>query len=172
MKALLAVLAVLVVLGAGFLLYSSPTAPPAEMTEAEIAQIEAEVMEHADAWLGVFRGEIDCDAGLDLLHPDRLAMPYQGELLNRAEWHEMCSIRTANVAGVSMSWTKKEVRVLAPDAAVFIGSYSSTWEYRDDSPARHVPISSQIGVAERTPDGWVYTAYSYSDGPSEVVEEG
>ena len=43
MKGLITAAAVLVVLGIGFLLYSSPTAAP-ELTEAEIAQIEAEVL--------------------------------------------------------------------------------------------------------------------------------
>jgi hypothetical protein len=42
MKALITVAALLVVLGLGFFLYSTPTASP-EMTEAEIVQIEAEV---------------------------------------------------------------------------------------------------------------------------------
>ena len=171
MKGLITVVAVLVVVGLAFFLYRSPSAPTG-MNNLEIYQIETEVLEHADAWLDVFQGEIDCDAGLDLLHPDRLAMLHEGWLFNRAKWHEMCSIRTANVASVSMNWRTKEVRVLTPDAAVFVGSYSSTWEFRDGSPARHVPVSSLIGVAERTPDGWVYTAYSYSDSRLRPVEEG
>jgi ketosteroid isomerase-like protein len=44
MKGLITVLAVLVVVGLAFFLYRAPTAPP-EMTEAEIAQHEAEVIQ-------------------------------------------------------------------------------------------------------------------------------
>jgi ketosteroid isomerase-like protein len=52
MKALVTGLALLVVLGLAFLLYRSPTAPPM-MTEAEIAQHEAEVMQAIDGqWAG------------------------------------------------------------------------------------------------------------------------
>jgi hypothetical protein len=169
MKGAITVLAALVVLGLGFFLYSSPTAPP-EMTEADIAQIEAGVMEAADGWLDAWRSEVDCDSNLPLLHPDRLAMPYQGRILDREGWHEMCLIRSANVASATFDWTTREVRVLSPDAAVFIGSYSATWEYRDGSPEVRVPSSSVGGVMERTPDGWVWTLYSWSPGPSEDVE--
>jgi len=151
------------------LLVAACQAPPAEMTETEVAQIEAEVMELADTWLDTWRVEVNCDVGLPLLHPDWLAMPYEGEIINRDEWHEMCLMRTANVASATFDWTNREVRVLAPDAAVFIGSYSATWEYLDGSPAVHVPISSQGGVAERTPDGWVWTFYSWSPGQGEEV---
>ena len=168
MKALITAAAVLVVLGLGFFLYSSPTAPP-EMTEAEVAQIEAEVMEFVDAFLDAWRVEVNCDSNLPLFHPDRLVMPYEGEIINRDEWHEMCLMRSANVASATFIWTSREVRVLAPDAAVFIGSYSATWEYRDGSPTGHVPTSSVGGVAERTPDGWVWTFYSWSPGPGEEV---
>lgn len=170
MKGLIAVLAVFVVLGFAFLRYRSPTAPPPEMTEAERAQIEAEVMEFADRWLDAWRVEVNCDANLPLMHPERLAMPYEGEIINRDEWYGMCLMRSASVASATFGWTSREVRVLAPDAAVFIGSYSSTWGYRGDSPAVHVPSSSIGGVVERTPDGWVWTFYSWSQGPGEEVE--
>jgi len=169
MKALITLLALIVVLGVAFVLYRSPPAEP-EMTEAEIAQIEAEVMEFADTFLDAWRVEVHCDANLPLFHPDRLAMPYQGEIINREGWHEMCLMRSANVASATFNWISREVRVLDPDAAVFIGSYSSTWEYRDGSPTGHVPTSSVGGVAERTPEGWVWTFYSWSPGPGEEVE--
>ena len=169
MKALITLLALIVVLGLAFVLYRSP--PPApEMTEAENAQYEAEVMELADRWMDAWRGGADCDSNLPLLHPDRLAMPYEGEIINRDGWHDMCLMQSANVASATFDWTNREVRVLAPDAAVFIGSYSATWEYRDGSPASHVPTSSMGGVAERTPDGWVWTFYSWSPGTGEEVE--
>ena len=169
MKTTAAVVVAIIAVLALLYVATAPTAPP-EMTEAEIAQIQAEVTEFADGWLDAWRVEVNCDSNLPMLHPDRLAMPYQGEIINRDEWHEMCLMQSANVASATFDWTSREVRVLAPDAAVFIGSYSSTWEYRDDSPTSHVPTSSVGGVAERTPDGWVWTFYSWSPGPGEEVE--
>ena len=52
MKAVVAVVAALVALGVLFYVYTSPTPPP-EMTEAEVAQIEAEAKQAiADQWDG------------------------------------------------------------------------------------------------------------------------
>lgn len=48
MRALIAGLGLLVVLAVGFILYSSPTAPP-EMTEAQVAAIEEAVLAQANA---------------------------------------------------------------------------------------------------------------------------
>jgi hypothetical protein len=169
MKGLITLIAVVVVVGLAFFLYRTPTAPP-EMTEAEKAQIEADVMEFADSWLDAWRVEVNCDSNLPLMDPDRMAMPYDGKIINRDGWHEMCLMRSANVASATFNWINREVRVMTPDAAVFIGSYSSTWEYRDGSPAVHVPSSSTGGVVERTPDGWAWTFYSWSPGPGEEVE--
>jgi len=49
MKGLIPVLALLVVLGLGFFLYRSPTAPPAEMTDAEVAEYEDQLIEEMKA---------------------------------------------------------------------------------------------------------------------------
>ena len=87
MKGLITALAVLVVLGVGFLLFSSPTAPP-EMTEAEIAQLEAEVMQAIDEqWVGyrdaILRG--DAEGALSYWTEDmRLLGP--GMNLSRSEF--------------------------------------------------------------------------------------
>jgi len=61
MKALIAGIALLVVVGIGFLLYSSPTAPPAEMTDADRAQIEAEVEQIV---LGLYDSVAQGDVGV------------------------------------------------------------------------------------------------------------
>ena len=54
MKGLIAGLALLVVLGAAFFLYRSPAGPPPEMTEAEMAQMEAEAVQEIEAMLDTF----------------------------------------------------------------------------------------------------------------------
>ena len=173
MKGLIAGLAALLVLGVGFFLYSSPTAPSAEMTEAEIAQIEAEVVQFADAYTDVWRGN-DCEGSRDLLHPTRWVRIYDGKP-NRDidEWMRRCEITLANRASFSSEgWIDTEVRVLSPDAAVFIGTNSYTMTYRDDTPARHYPSNTTIMNLERTPDGWRLTSYQNATSGYEVVEEG
>ena len=65
MKGLIAGLAVLLVIGVGVFLYSSPTAPSAEMTEAErvaiVAEVEAYLAEYEEAWEA-----LDLDRALSL----------------------------------------------------------------------------------------------------------
>jgi ketosteroid isomerase-like protein len=64
MKGLIAVLGLLVVLGVAFFLYGSPAGPPAEMTEAEMAQAEAEAAQAiSDRWAeyrdALMSGDVD-----------------------------------------------------------------------------------------------------------------
>ena len=56
MKGLVAGLVALVAIGVLFFFYAFPTAPPAEMTEAEIAQLEAEVAQDQAGGPGVRTG--------------------------------------------------------------------------------------------------------------------
>ena len=58
MRALIAVLALVLVVVLGFLLYRSPAGPPAEMTEAEIAQIEAEVRQELESRTESYRDAV------------------------------------------------------------------------------------------------------------------
>ncbi len=151
------------------LVFACQAPPPAEMTEAEIAQIEAEVMQFSEAWMDVW-AKNDCEAGAVFLHPDNLSFLWSGQALNRAEWLEACIPIVANRESFSGSWTETSVQVLSRDAAVFVGTYSSTFSYVDDTPARHYPSSSQMGLVERTATGWVFTTIAGDSGSFEVVE--
>ena len=95
-----------------------------------------------------------------------------GSRVGRDEWLDYCSQTTTNRASVSGSWTDTEVRVLSPDAAVFVGSYDSTMGYVDGTPTRHWPTANQVFLAERTANGWGISFFTNLTGPSEVVEEG
>ena len=171
MKGLIAGLAVFVVLGFAFLRYRSPTSP-AEMTEAERAQIEAGVMEWAEAWFDVWRGN-DCELSRPLIHPTRSVFVFQGKPTRSIDdWMNYCGRSLENRASWSGSWTDIEIRVLSADAAEFVGTYSATITYRNDTPTRHYPISTQITNLERTATGWGMTHYWYQTGPPEAVEEG
>lgn len=172
MKGLITLLAVLVVLGLGFFLYSTPTATT-EMTPGEIAQIEAEVTEWAESWLDGW--EVDtrtgCEANLALIHTDHVVFLTGGEPRRKADWFEYCLSTNAGITGFSGEWIEKEVRVLSPDAAVFLGKYDGTFEEEGGRKLRY-PGAVQLILVERIADGWGLTLAEWSNGPSEVVEEG
>lgn len=171
MKGLITGLALLVVLGIGFLLYSSPNAPP-EMTEAESAQIEAEVMQWAEAWMEIWRAN-DCELSRNAWHPTRIAQPRAGRTgVSVDEWIRQCTDQITNRASFSGEWTETEVRVISRDVALFMGSYNATYGYRDETPDRHYPTAAQVMLLERTETGWGLTFFVNSNGPYEGVEGG
>ncbi len=172
MKGLITAAAVLVVIFFGFLLYSSPAGSPG-MTEAEIAQIEAQVLETAQAWMDVWEDmDTDCERGAEFWHPEHMVYFSSGEPTTPSSWLEVCNRLTQNRAGFSGEWTDTEVRVLSQDAAVFVGRQTGTFEYLDGSPTRHYPTGAQVILFERTATGWGITTFSNFNGPSEVVGEG
>jgi hypothetical protein len=149
------------------------TAPP-EMTEAEIAQLEAEVLEWADAWMAA--GEIPtpedrCGAWRNLAHPDQVVRLRGGEPQGRAAWFDYCMGIQVNWQTFTGEWTETDVRVLSPDAVVFIGRSSGTWVHADGRVIRY-PAGVQRLLLERAADGWGFTMHDNSNGPSEVVEGG
>ena len=64
-------------------------APSPEMTEADIAQIEAEVTELAEAWVNAWNDvETDCETAIDHWHPDHMLYFSGGNRVDRAGWPE------------------------------------------------------------------------------------
>jgi len=163
----LAALAVLLLLAA------CQTAPP-EMTEAEIAQIEAEVTEWAetllDGW-GPGTTEERCAALQALAHPDHVVWLRGGEPRGPDAFFEYCMANQANWVSYTGEWTDTDVRVLSPDAVIFIGRTSGTWVHTDGRVTRY-PAGVIRYLVERTADGWGFTMTDFSNGPSEVVEQG
>lgn len=146
------------------------TAPP-EMTEAETSQIEAEVMQLADGWIEAWKDmDTDCENAEALLHPDYWVRIPAGEVRDVSEFPDYCASSTATRAGYSGDWTDKKVRVISPDAAVFIGTYSPTFSYNDGRPPRHYLNSVQRLLVERTETGWGISWMSFSNGPYEDLE--
>ena len=144
--------------------------PPPEMTEAEIAQIEAEVMEFAEAWLNVWE-QNDCEAGAVFLHPTQSSFLWEGKALSRAEWLEICTPFTENRESFTGHWNEVTVRVLTSDAAVFVGTYTDTIRFVSGT-LRTWADNSQTGLVERTPEGWVFTTLASTSGSYEDIEGG
>jgi hypothetical protein len=144
------------------------------MTEAEIAQIEAEVMEWAETWMEGWNAGTPadrCEATLALIHPDHVVFLSGGAPQRKADWLDWCLEATHTWLSFSGSWTEKDVRVLSPDATVFLGAFDGTWEHVSGRIERH-PTGAQLLLVERTVDGWSATSFENSNGPAEVADQG
>jgi hypothetical protein len=105
MKGFVTVLAILVVVGLAFFLYRTPAAPP-EMTEAETAAIQADVLVAAEAWMDSWKDvETDCETAVDSWHPEHMAFYSGGIRVDRAGWTDYCNRTTAIRASWDGSWT-------------------------------------------------------------------
>jgi len=170
MKALITVLAVFVVLGLGFLLYRTPTAPP-EMSEAERAQIEAEVTEAANGFLDSFR-TMDAEVVGEWFHPTETSFVWGGTINDRAGMIEHLRSFMENFESWDGAWVETQVQALNPDAAMFQGEFGSTIHYANGQVLRWPGNANFTMLMERTPEGWKVTVGDTDNGPSEVVEEG
>ena len=136
------------------------------MTDEEVAKIEAEVMEWADAYMEAWTGDGDtgCENSVANIHPDHVVTLNGGKGLKQPEWLDYCKGVNANIAHFRGSWTDKNVRVLSSDAVVFFGRYESTWQRPDGEPF-HRPANAQLFLLERTSTGWGMTLLENSNGP-------
>lgn len=159
-----AALAALIVLGAFIFV-------PDKTTGFDPQEIEAEVLALADTWMDAWKDmDTDCETVVGLLHPDHWMMLVSGEAQDISEYPDYCARSTENRAGFSGDWMEKKVRVISPDAAVFVGTYFGTISYKDNRPSRHYRQSIQRLLVERTPDGWGVSWMSFANGPSEEGE--
>lgn len=149
------------------------TAPP-EMTEVELAQIEAEVMAWAEGWMDGWNTgtpEDRCAAAQALVHPDHVVYLTGGAPWKKADYFDYCMGVQQNWKSHEGAWTETDVRVLSPDAAVFLGRTETTWVRADDTIFVY-PAGAQLILLERTADGWGVTLLEWSNGPRERTEEG
>ena len=147
--------------------------PPPEMTEAEKAQIQTEVLQAAEAWIDSWKDmETDCETITGMMHPDHMALLLGGNVASRDQWLDYCNRTTTNRAGWEGGWTSTEVRPLSADAAVFVGNYTGTYQWLDGSSDSHYANAAQVILFERTATGWGVTFFLNNNGPVERIEEG
>ena len=170
MKAFLAVLALLVVVLLGIRLYSTPSAPT-EMTEAEIAQIEAEVTEAATDFLDSFR-TMEAEVVGGWFHATETSFVWGGAILDQTGMVERLSSFMENFESWEGAWVETSVKVLNPDAAMFQGRYGSTIHYTDGRVLHWPENANFTMLVERTPEGWRATVGDMDNGAYQVVEEG
>ena len=134
MKGLIAGLGALVVIGLAFFFYSSPTAPPSsEITEAQIAEIEAEVLDWSDQWLEAGTN-LDSEGVAALLDQD------DGHFVSgaayRATWAEYLA-GSQEVYGSLKEWggewDARRVDILGPGVALLTGQATGPWTLADGS---------------------------------------
>jgi hypothetical protein len=154
------------------LLVSACQAPPADMTEAEMAQIQADVEQVAQDWIAGWGG--DCETSVGLFHPEYISQSRAGVFARSLdEQRENCELSRANRESVTARWTSTNVRVISPNAAVFTGNFEGTFRYNDGTPARFYAHSAQTALFERTESGWGLTfSRLTNDSPQRVSGEG
>jgi hypothetical protein len=153
---------------AGLVLLVGCQAPPAEMTEAEIAQIEAEVLEWADVWMAAWNAGPPpdrCEAALPLVHPQHVVRLSGGQPQTKADWLDYCVNFQENWPSHAAEWIDTDVRVISADAAILLGRYRADW-VRADETVFDYPAAAQRILVERTADGWGFTFLQNSNGPN------
>jgi len=151
------------------LLITACQTPSCEMTEAEIAQIQAEVEQVAEDWIANW-GRGDCEAAAGFFHPEYISQSRAGVFArSRDDQRENCELNTANRESTTASWTSSNVRVISASAAVFAGNFEGTFRYRDETPARHYAHSAQTILFERTDTGWGITFLSTTNDQAQPV---
>ena len=169
MKALITLLALIVVLGVAFVLYRSPPAEP-EMTEAEIAQIEAEVWAATDANFEGFR-QLDPALAMEVWHRD-VSWSWSSRPLNYDQLLQQTTDVLQSFSSYEGAFTPVAVRVLSPDAAVGQFTYECTITYPDGRVVHYPNNVTMTNLMERTPQGWKATLGSQTVGTPEITEAG
>ena len=172
MKGLIAGLGLLLVLGVGFFLYSSPTAPSAEMTEAEIAQIEADVGQVFDDLLNSFVTK-DPEGYVALFSPTGVSLAWGGTV--HKDLQSIQDRVTAWWEGAESwegSWVEKTVEVLRPDAAMFQGTYECTVHFSNGNVRNWPGTASWTALLRQEGDVWKITFADAEAATGVLIEEG
>jgi hypothetical protein len=139
------------------------------MTEAEIAQIEAEVRDAMEVALDGWR-ELNLEKAMSFFHPTATswALPETPRTYSEirgwtADWIENLESWEGNIVEMT-------VRVLSRDAAAFQAQYGCTITPKEGPIMHHPGNAVWTGIMERTDNGWKSTLGGLSFGPYEEIE--
>lgn len=166
LNALLVLIATIVVI----LVVARLPPPSPEMSEADIAEIQAEVLEVVEARFDALRN-LDIEEVIRTAHPDSLVWVTGGRIVNSAEYRDGMYAWAEGKESWRGGWLERSVQVLSSDLAVFFGTYVDTILY-SDGRRLHCPECAALFLFERTADGWKYTVGAGSAAPAQPVEEG
>jgi uncharacterized protein (TIGR02246 family) len=163
MKALAGVVAVALVVLVGAFVFV-----PKGMTDAEQAQVEAEVKAVMNAFYDGWR-EMDMEKVAGLAHPNELIYPYVGQVLDWSGYRDAILAWAEGKAAYKGGWTSTKVRVLSPDLAVFSGTSTDTLTYSDGRIFEY-PNNAMAFLLERTSDGWRFSMGGASNAARRAIE--
>jgi hypothetical protein len=152
-------------------LVPSCQAPPPEMTDAEKAQIEAELMEVTDALTEAWNAW-DIDASMSFLHPERTSFAWAGTVYDFDGLRERYSEVWAGADRQETAWTTRKVEVLSEDAVFFQGSFELRIFYSDGREVLYPGTCHWTGLYEPYNGEWKMTYGSYAYGGAQTVEGG
>ncbi len=146
-------------------------APPTEMTEAEIAQIEAEVMATSDRLIDSWNA-YDAEAFFGVYHPEKVSFAWGARVWKDHEalsdgWREVWSSGDS----ISVSWVERTVQVLDDEAAIFQGSTDLTVYYKNGRIMHYPGTAHWTGLFEPAADGWKMTVSSYTFGGAQRLDQ-
>jgi ketosteroid isomerase-like protein len=145
------------------------TAPP-EMTEAEKAQIQTEVLQAAEDWFDGFR-QHDLDMLMAAYHPTETSFSGSRGPRDYATVREGWGNQFENIVKYDLKWTETMVKVLSRDAAMFQGYYDATCTYVDGRILQWPGNANFTVLMERTPDGWKITTGSAGSGTAQRIDQ-
>lgn len=146
-------------------------APPSQqLTEDQIAEIEAAVMESIETYADGYR-EMDMEKVASVAHPDLLTYPFAGRVLDRPGFLESSLAWAEGKESWAINWTDVNVRVISQDLAVFSGTSVDTVTF-SDGRAFYYPSNAYGFLFERTPQGWKFSVGGPSSPPRQAVDEG
>jgi ketosteroid isomerase-like protein len=167
MKAVVAILAALVCLGVLFWFYTAPKAPPAEMTEAEIAQIEAEVLKATNDMMTAWNAEDGLTGGSYFDSETLNVLWGSNEYDNPESFGEMWATIWERFPSWDGGWDDSTVKVLNPNQALFRGRYHCT--LTDQEGVQTFWRPHLTALFERRADGWKMTLVDHAIGTAQEV---
>jgi hypothetical protein len=141
------------------------------MTNAEIAQIEAEVTQAAADLLESFR-TMDAEAIGEWFHPTETSWVWGATIHDHASLVARLGSFMEDFESWDGGWVESNVKVLKPDAAIFQGKYESTIHYTSGRVLHWPGNANYTMLMELTPEGWRATIGDMDNGAYEVVQEG
>jgi hypothetical protein len=170
MKKTAAVIAAIVAVLALLFIATEQTAPP-EMTEAEVAQIEAEVFVASDYLVDGWNAH-DAETFLAMFHPNKVSHAWGGRIwTDHDELSEEWAAVMETTDSVGISWTDRNVRVVTDQVAMFQGSTDLTIYYTDGRIVQYPGTAHWTGLFEPSEAGWKMTTSAYTFGGAQRLDQ-
>ena len=144
------------------------TAPP-EMTEAEVAQIEAEALEAIEMNFEGFR-QRDLEMAMEPM-ASNISWSWGSRPLNYSQMREQTARTLDAFKTYEGDFTPIAVRVLTPDAVVVQFTYECTITYPDGRIIHYPDNVTQTNLLERTEDSWKVALGSQTAGASVRIDQ-